>query len=134
MSEASLANWVLIGGLVLSVMANAGAAIQYILNRKTSTEVNAYSQLSQLFETLQKLVKEYENRDKEQTSEIIRLEDQVWVLAATVRKTRLDLIDLKRGLKAFRAFIILHKIKNDDLLATIDEIEVKLQEVEESLK
>lgn len=124
----------LYGGFALSVLGNIALIVKFFLERKTTAEINAYNQLSQLFESLQKQVEKREIREAENETDYIELENKFDALCEKIRKTRLDLFDLKQGLKEVRQFLADHNIKDENILRTIEEIEAKLKEISEQLK
>ena len=121
-------------GFVLSVLGNIGLTVKFFLERKTTTEVNAYNQLFQLFETLQKQVKDKEVKDEKSDKEFSELEARFDTLNQKVKQTRLDLMDLQQSLKEIKNFVKFHKIGDEKILQTIAEIEDKLKEIQDSLK
>jgi len=129
-----LPNYLLVGGFILSVMTNIGMAVKFVLERKTTVEVNAYHQLSQLFESLQKQVEKKEQKDEKLEGEYDRLEADFDILLQKVKAARLDLMDVKKGLADIKRFIKTNKLDDIQILQTIEEIESKLKEIGEQLK
>ena len=121
-------------GFVLSVLGNIGLTVRFFLERKTSTEVNAYNQLFQLFETLQKQVKDKEVKDEKTEKDFSELGARFDALNQKVKQTRLNLMDLQQSLKEIKSFVKYHKIGDEKILQTIAEIEDKLKEIQDSLK
>jgi len=125
---------VLYGGLALSLLANIALVVKFFLERKTSSEVNAYNQLSQLFDKLQKEVDKKELKDREQEADYETLELKFDVLNQKVKKATLDLMEVKHGFNELRRFIKEHNLANKSILQTIEEIEAKIKEISDQLK
>lgn len=127
--------------LIASIFVNLLALAKLIFDqvnqrasRRETAEATAFEQLTGLFNALKLQLEKKEIRDKEQETEIKRLETCLDELQEKIKTARLDLLDINALIRSVRRSLKALGIEDQGLLDATTELESQLARVSDCLK
>lgn len=120
-------------GLGLSLLGNVaqgiGLVVKWWLDRKTSTEINAHTQLVAIFQELKTQLEKKEAENKASEQENLNLESKLDSAKMKIKQARLDLMDSINYLRELRRYAKLNKWEDEELIKTLDEFEEQITKI-----
>ena len=96
---------------------------------KTSTEINAHTQLVAIFQELKTQLEKKEAENKASEQENLNLESKLDSAKMKIKQARLDLMDSINYLRELRRYAKLNKWEDEELIKTLDEFEEQITKI-----
>lgn len=120
-------------GLGISLLGNIaqgiGLVVKWWFDRKTSTEINAHTQLVAIFQELKTQLEKKEAENKASEQENLNLESKLDSAKTKIKQARLDLMDSINYLRELRRYAKLNKWEDEELIKTLDEFEEQITKI-----
>lgn len=120
--------------LLLPIIIGIGTGLKWAIDHFTNRKDKAADQLERLFKLLADQVERKELRAKQSEKDYDELDECLDRFKTKLREARLELIDVKAGIKQIKNYLLAHQIEDESILNLVDELEQKLTMQVEALK